>query len=65
MPALEFLAEIARLRQALWDVYRICGGDTDGDLTPAAIQGDMVPMVLECAQSMADEYWDLLRGEHE
>lgn len=48
--------EIDRLRQGLWDVYAILGGDTDGDPTPAALAGDIVDLVLEEARQHRDDY---------
>ena len=49
------LAEVRRLRQGLWDVYGVLGGDTDGDPTPEALMSDIVPLVLDIATETRDE----------
>lgn len=51
-------AEVARLRQGLWDCFKAAGGDTDGDETPRALVSDIVPLVLECVQDLRNCYRD-------
>ena len=48
--------EIARLRQALWDIYGILGFDTDGDPTPAALVTDIVPLVVNAAKEFRQDH---------
>lgn len=48
------------LRQALWDVFRILGGDTDGDPTPAAVTGDLCAWVIDVAREHREDYDELL-----
>jgi hypothetical protein len=52
LDVLSLVAEVRRLRQGLWDIYAICGGDTDGDPTPAALVSDILPLVTECARDL-------------
>lgn len=54
----EARAEVARLRQGLWDCFKAAGGDTDGDETPRALVSDIVPLVLECVQDLRNCYRD-------
>lgn len=51
-------AEIDRLRQGLWDVYRILGFDTDGDPTPSGLVTDIVKVVTEAATEARKDYDD-------
>ncbi len=48
-------AEVNRLRQGLWDVYTLLGGDTDGDATPKALVSDIVSLVVNEATFVRDE----------
>lgn len=60
-------AEIERLRQGLWDVYRVLGFDTDGDETPRSLASDIVKLVVDAAKEhRADceaEIDGLLKGD--
>lgn len=47
-------------RQALWDIYRILGFDTDGDATPAAVVCDLGTMVVEAAKEHRAEHDELI-----
>lgn len=51
----ELRAEIARLRQGLWDVYAILGFDTDGDKTPESLASDIVKLVVDAAREHVAE----------
>jgi hypothetical protein len=42
--------ECVRLRQGLWDVAKVCGADTDGDDTPAALVSDIVEFTRRAAE---------------
>lgn len=46
----ELRNQVEYLRQGLWDVYRELGFDTDGDPTPAAVQGDLVKLVVDATK---------------
>ena len=46
------LAEVVRLRQALWDAFAAAGGDTDGQPTPEALATDIVPLMLDCVREL-------------
>lgn len=48
------------LRQALWDVYKILGGDTDGHDTPDAVVFGLRSSVIDCAKELREEYDRLL-----
>ena len=48
--------EVGRLRQGLWDVYRILGFDTDGQPTPVCITSDIVKLVVDAAQEAREDY---------
>jgi hypothetical protein len=49
--------ELDRVRQGLWDVYRILGFDTDGNDTPASKGDRLVGLVVEAAQEARAD-WD-------
>jgi hypothetical protein len=44
------------LRQDLWDVFGIQGGDQDGDPTPIAMRGDLGKLVRDQAREMREMY---------
>jgi hypothetical protein len=52
--------QIAELRQALWDVYRILGFDTDGDEQPPP-DSAISPRLIDLVTAAAHEY----REQHE
>lgn len=58
-------AEIARLRQGLWDAFRLAGGDTDGDKTPEVLVSDIVPLVLDCIKELREDEDASLRADAE
>lgn len=49
-------AECIRLRQGLWECYKISGADTDGDETPAALVSDIVYVVIDAVQDLRKCY---------
>lgn len=49
--------EIAKLRQALWDVYAILGFDTDGNDTPfTKTDDDLMRLVVDAAREHRQDY---------
>lgn len=47
--------EIEKYRQALWDVYRVLGFDTDGNETPRAVVSDLCKLVVDAAAEYRSE----------
>lgn len=59
-------AEIARLRQGLWDCARIAGADLDGDRTPDVLTyPDIVDFALEAVRELREDYQEALGGIEE
>lgn len=56
------LAEVERLRQGIWDAYRILGFDTDGDATPATLTSDIVALIVGAATEHRADYDAALQG---
>lgn len=48
-------AEVKRLRQGLWDIFRALGGDTDGEPTPEAVVSDIISPALELAKDTRND----------
>lgn len=54
------LAEVARLRQGLWDCAKYAGADLDGDETPRSFVGDLVSYVVGIIKEQREQYDELL-----
>ena len=57
--------EVARLRQALWDIYAACGEDTDGDTeapAPGVWTPDIDSLALAAVRSLRQERDEATRG---
>lgn len=53
-------AEVARLRQGLWDCAIAAGMDHDGDLTPEHCATDVVEVALREVRQLAKDYDEAL-----
>jgi hypothetical protein len=59
----DLMDECLKLRQALWDVAKICGADTDGNDTPERLISSIVSFATDAARHLRDSYDEALQSE--